>query len=897
MELDIEFYKNCYKELKIHNAIKIKNHWNTKGIRENRLGSLKMFKDKYPNFCYEKYRKNNPNLNNMDDHELMVYFWNNGIVETDEKIDNSINNQNNESTSSNQNNESTSSNQNNENTSSNQNNESTSSNQNNESTNQINSTSKSNTYKRFYEKFPDFNVDIYKQYNNDLKHLHERELMMHFWKFGHKENRIYKLEINNQQLDIPKVLVIMPTYNRPTSCIKVINQMINQTYNNFDLLVIDDGSIESNYSLLEKGVNEINKSNVILKRNSVNMKIPKTLNVGLNHFLDNNYDYVSWISDDNTYYDNFIKVMVEERADFCYTNVIFENQIYKTKNQHYLNYKDANHIIDNFIGLYAFMWSKEAVKKIGMHNEELFCVEDLDYFIRSFALVSNIKFNKTPTMEYILHNSSLYQTRKKEIDNLASELKLISKTLLNNTNKLFMCFSNKPWNVLYERTHQICRFFSTDFLKVFVTNENIIKFEKKYNLLVIPFKFRQVVFNLAAKFDEKIIYYTDSRLFDEVNRYNSTFKILFDLIDVPNDELLKSNLEKSIINANRVMYSHPKFIEILKDIYFKKEYYYISNGCDNEHFSKAKQKIRNRPNDFPQTNKQILGYYGSFDDSLDYDLIKKYADEGNYHVVMICVFNDNFNSRFSHNNITWLNNKSYEELPYYLSWFDVCFMPFKDSEINKYNYLSKLWEYKASGKKIINSCVKLEDSNIINYHDVILQIKNMLQKNIIENNNCTNLNDFITLLFTEKCDDNFLIDFTKFFYNTNNLTFKNIILNYKDKFINTVLKKYYSNNGIQYQQEIEKIIIEKEYNNIYELNSLIYNYVNKTLIIGNKMEYNKPVIILFSMIDYNFRIQRHQHICKNLANIGYKVFYLKTSFNKNFNENYITNNLIEINLN
>ena len=55
--------------------------------------------------------------------------------------------------------------------------------------------------------------------------------------------------------------------------------------------------------------------------------------------------------------------------------------------------------------------------------------------------------------------------------------------------------------------------------------------------------------------------------------------------------------------------------------------------------------------------------------------------------------------RFEHANITWLDHKSYDELPYYLSWFDKCFLPFKDCELTKYVNPCKLWEYMASEKR------------------------------------------------------------------------------------------------------------------------------------------------------------------------------------------------------
>ena len=36
-------------------------------------------------------------------------------------------------------------------------------------------------------------------------------------------------------------------------------------------------------------------------------------------------------------------------------------------------------------------------------------------------------------------------------------------------------------------------------------------------------------------------------------------------------------------------------------------------------------------------------------------------------------------------------------------------------------------------------------------------------------------------------------------------------------------------------------------------------------------------LIVFSVIDWHFRIQRPQHLCRRLAQMGYRVFYVETS--------------------
>mgnify|MGYP001561128244 FL=1 len=42
----------------------------------------------------------------------------------------------------------------------------------------------------------------------------------------------------------PQVTIIIPTYNRATFLLKAINSVLNQTHNNFELLILDDASID-----------------------------------------------------------------------------------------------------------------------------------------------------------------------------------------------------------------------------------------------------------------------------------------------------------------------------------------------------------------------------------------------------------------------------------------------------------------------------------------------------------------------------------------------------------------------------------------------------------------------------------------------------------------------------
>jgi len=594
-----------------------------------------------------------------------------------------------------------------------------------------------------------------------------------------------------------KVLVIMPTYNRPQKCIDVINNMLEQLYENFTLLIIDDGSEIKNYNILCDHVNTLHNDKIVLKRNEYNKQIPKTLNIGLQYFLENNYENVSWISDDNVYYTNYISNLLVNNSDFSYTSYDygFNNIIKKIDKQ----YKNTLDVINNYVGLASFMWSRNAIIKIGFYDENLYGSEDYDYLLRTFINITDIKYNNISTMKYIKHPDSLFVRENTRILKLKTTIDTIYKKLLENT-KYFIYYSKTSWLTLFQRPHQIIRHFDKSYLKIFITNDDIIKYEEEYNTLVVSYQYKNILFNVIKS--NFIIYYTDSRLYEEIKEIkenNNNIKILYDLIDAPIDEfkVWLPNLKLSINSADYVIYSHPELIKFLKEINDQKEYNYISNGCDYKHFSKAQNRIYPKPSDIPNVDKPILGYYGAFSTWLDYNIIKRHADENKYHILMIGGIPNikNYNIRFRHKNITWLDHKTYEELPTYLSWFDVCFLPFKKCELIKYVNPCKLWEYIASHKDIIKYNVNMKYDDIVTYDDINFNLKNILGINMELDEE-----DFMNKIIDGKLYDNIYILLPTIPWNTilyqrpqhiaHALSTLNTLVIYITDYDNIPLKKY-----------------------------------------------------------------------------------------------------------
>ena len=52
-------------------------------------------------------------------------------------------------------------------------------------------------------------------------------------------------------VDSPKVSVIVPTYNRADRLERALNSIVSQTYQDFELIVVDDGSTDKTYQLMK----------------------------------------------------------------------------------------------------------------------------------------------------------------------------------------------------------------------------------------------------------------------------------------------------------------------------------------------------------------------------------------------------------------------------------------------------------------------------------------------------------------------------------------------------------------------------------------------------------------------------------------------------------------------
>ena len=118
-----------------------------------------------------------------------------------------------------------------------------------------------------------------------------------------------------------KISVLMPTYNDGDSIIETLDSLINQTYKNWQLIIIDDGSTDDTKEVINNYKKEKDKDNKIKYVYEDNADQLNAILNGIN-YLDG--DYVAILHSDDLlpsvdYFEKAINEFKKDKTICCIT--------------------------------------------------------------------------------------------------------------------------------------------------------------------------------------------------------------------------------------------------------------------------------------------------------------------------------------------------------------------------------------------------------------------------------------------------------------------------------------------------------------------------------------------------------------------------------------------------
>ena len=107
--------------------------------------------------------------------------------------------------------------------------------------------------------------------------------------------------------NIPKISVIVPVYNTEKFLQRCIDSVLAQTYQDFELLLIDDGSKDSSDTICDEYAAQDTRVKVFHKENG---GVSSARNVGLDNARG---EWITFVDSDDYIEENYLQTFILER--------------------------------------------------------------------------------------------------------------------------------------------------------------------------------------------------------------------------------------------------------------------------------------------------------------------------------------------------------------------------------------------------------------------------------------------------------------------------------------------------------------------------------------------------------------------------------------------------------
>jgi len=211
------------------------------------------------------------------------------------------------------------------------------------------------------------------------------------------------------------ISVIMPVYNTEKYVGEAIESILNQTFKNFEFIIIDDGSIDNSYKICENYAKK--DSRIKLFKNEENFKIVKTLNKWIKL---SQWEYIARMDSDDIVRKDRLKIQIdflEKNKEYILvsSNLEFIDSTWKiTWDRKYNKYIEKNLFYESPICHACTMFRKEFFEIVGYYNNRFVLAEDYELRFRAYQKGLKFWLIKCPLFKYRIIDSSgkVYNLKK-----------------------------------------------------------------------------------------------------------------------------------------------------------------------------------------------------------------------------------------------------------------------------------------------------------------------------------------------------------------------------------------------------------------------------------------------------------------------------------------------------
>lgn len=220
-------------------------------------------------------------------------------------------------------------------------------------------------------------------------------------------------------MEQPKISVIVPIYNVENYLTDCVNSILQQTYQNLEIILVDDGSTDHCPEMCDEFAKKDSRIVVIHKKNG---GVSDARNAGLDRVSG---EYIGFVDGDDYLSQDMYQVLLDKildtDADMAICNFLFVDEHHKAiPEKNVLPIRDesltSDQFIEDYIGAYGWYyvipWNKLYKKKIfeqirypyGKRYEDVFLIHHIVYRCRLITTVEECLYYYVQRPESFIHD-------------------------------------------------------------------------------------------------------------------------------------------------------------------------------------------------------------------------------------------------------------------------------------------------------------------------------------------------------------------------------------------------------------------------------------------------------------------------------------------------------------
>jgi glycosyltransferase involved in cell wall biosynthesis len=279
------------------------------------------------------------------------------------------------------------------------------------------------------------------------------------------------------------ISIVMPVYNGEKYLRNSLQSILEQTYSNFEVIIVNDASTDNTLNILKEYAAKDKRIKVFTNQN--NQKLPKSLNIGFEQCAG---EYFTWTSDDNLLHPNTLEILIKEIERGKDVSIVFSRYEFIDDNGEVFGksplYSDLNEIYCNNIVGACFLYKREVHFALGGYDVEKFLIEDYDFWMRAYR---QFKFSYIPEIlySYRMHKNNLGSTRMEDIR--------LKKIELLKENLIFI--NNDDIKQRINKEISNCYYDAANFYYDLLRNRQ----KRKYNKDILIYRLKDIVKKIMKK--------------------------------------------------------------------------------------------------------------------------------------------------------------------------------------------------------------------------------------------------------------------------------------------------------------------------------------------------------------------------------------------------------------